>query len=65
MFKFIVPKQEFKYLLDLFEPRDEINTRKSRNGNYISITAKCRVQSSEEVLALYEAASKIKGILSL
>ncbi len=65
VFKFIVPEKNSESLLNLFEKRDSITTKKSRNGRYISVTAKCRVNSSEEIIAVYEAASQIKGILSL
>lgn len=64
-FKFIVPANNSQSLLNIFEERDSITTKKSRNGRYISVTAKCRVNSSDEVIAVYEAASQIKGILSL
>jgi hypothetical protein len=65
MFKFIVPEHNSESLLNIFEKRDVVTTKKSRNGRYISVTAKCKVNSSEEVIAVYEAASQIKGILSL
>jgi putative lipoic acid-binding regulatory protein len=65
MFKFIVPLPQKARVLELFQEEDAISTRKSRNGQYISVTAKCRVHSSEEVIAVYEAASRIEGIVSL
>ncbi|MFP4392244.1 MAG: DUF493 family protein [Desulfohalobiaceae bacterium] len=65
MFKFIVPEHKSNQIKDLFETRDEIYTRQSRNGKYVCVTAKCRVHSSEEVVAVYEAAAQIKGVLSL
>jgi len=65
MFKFIVPLPQKDRVLELFQEQDAISTRKSRNGQYISVTAKCRMRSSEEVIAVYEAASRIEGIVSL
>lgn len=65
MFKFIVPSPQAYTLLNIFEEKDSITTRKSKNGRYTSITAKCKVYSSEEVIAVYEAAAQIKGVLSL
>jgi len=65
MFKFIVPLAQKQLVLDLFESQEAITTRESRNGRYVSITVKCRVHSSEEVIAVYEAASHIEGIISL
>ncbi len=64
-FKFIVPAGQCDQVLDLFEHGDHVSTRSSRNGKYISITAKCLVHSSEEVVTVYEAASHIQGVLSL
>ncbi|MFP4214262.1 MAG: DUF493 family protein [Desulfohalobiaceae bacterium] len=65
MFKFIVPEHNSEQIMDLFESRDQIYTRHSKNGKYVCITAKCRVHSSEEVVAVYEAAAQVKGVLSL
>ncbi len=64
-FKFIVAKDKVESVLDLFEERDEISTRPSRHGRYISVTANCEVSSSDEVIAVYEAAAAIKGIIPL
>jgi len=65
MFKFIVPAYRKNEVLELFQEDDAISTRVSRNGQYISVTAKCRMHSSDEVIAVYEAASGIQGIVSL
>ncbi len=65
MFKFIVPVGQEQLVFDLFESQDAIRTRTSRNGRYISVTAKCRMHSSEEVIAVYDAASHIEGIIPL
>jgi hypothetical protein len=65
MFKFIVPQNQTQKILDLFESRDDLRTRPSRHGRYMSITAKCTVASSEEVVAVYQAAAQIKGVISL
>ena len=65
MFKFIVPQNQTQQVLDLFESKDELRTRPSRHGRYISVTAKCTVASSDEVVAVYQAAAQIQGIISL
>lgn len=65
MFKFIVPTDRTKDVLDLFDKKDDISTRESKNGKYICVTAKRRVKSSEEVLEVYEQASLIKGVMPL
>jgi len=65
MFKFIVPTPRAKDVLDLFDKKDNISTRESKNGKYICVTAKRKVKSSEEVLDVYEQASYIKGVFPL
>lgn len=65
MFKFIVPANRSNQIMGLFESRDKIYTRHSKNGNYVCVTAKCQVHSSQEVLAVYQAAAQVKGVLSL
>ncbi|MBS3778996.1 MAG: DUF493 domain-containing protein [Desulfovermiculus sp.] len=65
MFKFIVPLQQTQKILDLFESRDELHTRPSRYGRYMSVTARCTVSSSDEVVAVYQAASQVQGVISL
>ncbi len=65
MFKFIVPQDQTQNILNLFESRDELRTRPSRHGRYMSVTAKCTVSSSEEVVAVYQAAAQVEGVISL
>ena len=65
LFKFIVPVQKKEQILGLFEPKDDISLKKSRNGRYVSISARCLINCSEEVLLVYQAAARIKGVISL
>ncbi|MGI9545332.1 MAG: DUF493 family protein [Cyclobacteriaceae bacterium] len=64
MFKFIVPKDRQSQIEALFEPR-QISSKASKRGNYISVTAKVTMQSSDEVIAVYQAAYQIEGIIAL
>lgn len=64
MFKFIVPLDKADELTALFVGRP-FTTRSSKNGKYVSFTAEIEMQSSEEVIALYREAGKIKGIIAL
>lgn len=64
MFKFIVPigrENEVAMLL----PNNEAVLKKSTKGNYISVTIKAMMPSSESILSVYTQASKIEGIISL
>ena len=64
MFKFIVPKGGEAQIEALFTP-DQISSKLSKRGNYVSVTAKLTMQSSEEVIAIYQAAYQIEGIIAL
>ena len=64
MFKFIVPKGKEDEVKQLF-PGKELSTKSSRKGNYISVTAEVFIQSSNEVIQIYQKAHLIEGIISL
>ncbi len=67
MFKFIVPSSQDKeaQVLQLFPKGAEVSYKKSRTGKYTSITIRTLIQSPDDVLAYYEKAGKIEGIMSL
>jgi uncharacterized protein len=64
MFKFIVNKGKESEVVALF-PFNEVTTKLSKNGNYISVTAKVMMGSSDEIIRIYEEAYKIEGVISL
>jgi putative lipoic acid-binding regulatory protein len=64
MFKFIVPSGKEEEVFALF-PKNQLTTKASRKGNYVSVTAKVMMRSSEDVMAKYRAAHKIEGVLAL
>ena len=64
VFKFIVPENRKKEVLSLFK-REEISIRSSKSGKFVSITARCYMSSSEEVISIYQMAAKIEGIVAL
>lgn len=64
MFKFIAPTGKEIELRNLF-PKNEFIQRKSKEGNYFSLTFKILVNSSDEVIRIYEKANKIKGVIAL
>lgn len=64
MFKFIVPNGQEGEVKALF-PYNEVTSKASKNGKYISVTAQIMMNSSEAIVQIYEAAYKIKGIISL
>ncbi len=64
VFKFIFHyqvKDEVLSHLDGFE----IEIKESKNGNYLSISARKIIHHSNEVLVIYERVSQIKGVMSL
>ncbi len=64
LFKFIVPVEQESELLKIFEGFP-VATKYSRNKNYISVTSKLLINSSEEIVKIYKDAYIIKGIISL
>ncbi len=64
MFKFIVPIEQLKEVSSLFEKSD-FQTKVSKKGNYISVTAKPLMYSSENVIGKYKQALLIKDLVAL
>jgi len=64
MFKFIVKPEHVEHVKQIFGPA-EIKTRKSRNGNYVSVTGKEMMLDSEKVIERYKAAAEIEGLIAL
>lgn len=68
MYKFIVPtsgnqEQEVK---DIFQAGGPvINTKKSKKGNYISVSIILNLRSADEVIDYYKKVENIEGIISL
>lgn len=68
LFKFIVPadNQKVAQVEGLFRSdMAEISMRTSKNGNFVSVSAKEMMISPEAVINRYKEAAKIEGILSL
>ena len=67
MFKFIIPADNQKIALTeaLFGPEAEISSLSSKNGKFISITAKVVMVSSDEIIRIYKKAAKIEDIIAL
>lgn len=63
-FKFIAPRPELENLKDLFGDHP-VKVRASSKGNYVSVTARMRMASSEEVLEIYSAAREIDDVIAL
>ena len=64
LFKFIVNTEFKQQLIKLFEPHKVIE-KPSSQGKYVSITARVLMNSAQEVMDLYEKASKIETVISL
>ncbi len=63
-FRFIVPSEhleDFKLLVG----ECDISIRDSKNGKYLGLSFKILVLSSDEVVALYEKFSRVKGVIAL
>lgn len=66
-FKFIVPNNPEKVakVHALFGEDSKIDEMPSKNGNYISISAKEMMLDAASVVKIYESAAKIEGLIAL
>ncbi|MGY5846736.1 DUF493 family protein [Salegentibacter sp. HM20] len=69
LYKFIVPsnKEKIREIEDIFDNMGAvINTRKSKNGKYTSVSINVRMKSPDAVIEKYkEVAQKVDGVISL
>jgi putative lipoic acid-binding regulatory protein len=70
-FKFIGPEDNLDALKGIFDehPTGEegggLKVRSSSKGNYVSVTARLTMNSSEEVLAVYDRAYDLDDVIAL
>ncbi len=64
LFKFVVPSEKTTDFEAEF-PNESFHSKKSSAGKYTSFTLRKRMISSDEVIAIYRAASAIEGIIAL
>jgi len=64
LFKFIVPISEIDLVLVHLEEL-EVEQRPSKNGNYVSVNAKKKFHTSEEIIIIYRKVSGVKGLIAL
>ncbi len=63
-YKFIMPTENLDQLTALF-PNETMDSRESKNGKYTSITVTLKVSSADAVMAIYEKAATVPGLMSL
>jgi len=66
MFKFIIKAENRTIAMveAIFDNDAEIIQKESAKGNYLSITVKQVVMSVDEIIAIYEKAAQIEGVMS-
>ncbi len=64
MFKFIVPEEKAESLR-MQLPELDFTVKKSSRGKYISFTARVIINSTDEVIRIYEEANQVKGLIAL
>ena len=64
VYKFIVPATSLDQFKTLFSS-EELSTRQSRTGKYTSVTMTSTMCSADEVMAVYEKAAQVPGVMSL
>ena len=63
-FRFIIPFTELKELERILG-NEEIASKPSKKGNYLSVVFTQKMTSPDKVIEVYKAVSPIKGIISL
>ncbi len=64
MFKFIVPSGKENKVIELL-PEGDITSKPSREGKYVSVTAKLMMPSSDEIIEIYNQTHRIEGLIAL
>lgn len=64
-FKFIIPAGRQEDLRQLFPLHTTATEKSSEKGKYISLTYQMMMPSSDSVIAVYQKASVIEGIVAL
>lgn len=66
-FKFIIPNSQEKLnqVKELFADPSAITYKTSRNIRFISLSCKQRMPDTESIIAIYEKASLIDGLIAL
>ena len=63
-FKFIVPTEGLEDVKAVFEGHP-VRVRESSKGNYMSLTARMKMDSSEAVVRVYKEVDRVDGVISL
>lgn len=64
LFKFIVPANKVNEIVEIL-PKGELSTRESGKGKYVSVTSYSEMETCDEVINVYEKASRVQGIMAL
>lgn len=64
MFKFVVLANQVDELTNLLND-DRVVLKPSRKGKYISVTLETMMNSSQEVISIYEKVGTLEGIIKL
>ena len=66
-FKFIVPndKEKLDIVRGFFRLKEEITYRTSKDIRFIALSCKQMMNNPDEVLAIYEKAKEVEGVIAL
>lgn len=67
LFKFII-KHDHSKVVEIkrcFDETAEFNTQLSKEGNYISVSIKAMMLTSDEIIEKYKLVGKIKNVITL
>ncbi|EGB13611.1 hypothetical protein DND132_0394 [Pseudodesulfovibrio mercurii] len=64
VYKFIVPAESLDRFKEVFAS-EPLSFRQSKTGKYTSVTMTSTMCSADEVMAVYEKAAQVPGVMSL
>lgn len=64
IYKFIMPSENLPLFTEIF-PDAQLESRTSRSGKYTSVTMVSTMCSADEVMAVYDKAARVPGLMSL
>ena len=64
LFKFIVPVEKLDDVKGLF-PGYDVSLRESKGGKFVALSVIVKATSADVVIAIYQQASEIEGLMSL
>lgn len=64
-FRFIVPQEKKDAVLSFLPADGALSFKESSSGKYVSVTAKVKLETTQQVLDVYVVANDVDGLIAL